>query len=189
MERWIAVGVASLALLVSMFNLWTFKGIDARLDALELVGRGAPRAVAVPVPAPAAEARSARRVKAKLKDPEVREVAKERLAELTSGKQAKRVDQAVEARAELTREVQAFAVEENVDEATVGLVLGLLEGRSDAFHTVREDVRSGALSRMDGRLELKAELEASEADLRDVLGDELFEVLDQRLWADKGRPR
>jgi hypothetical protein len=188
MERWIPVGLGSLALLVSLFNWWTLKGVDARLDALERAPRPPPVAVAQAQPNPAA-ARAALAAKLQQAPPEKREAARERLVELTTDLQAKRADKAEQARAELTAEVEAFAMDEGLDSETVGLILGLLEARSDAFHTVREDVRSGALNLADARRELEAEKEATDAELRVILGDDLFQVFDERMWRDRERQR
>ena len=67
-----------------------------------------------------------------------------------------------------------------------------LEARSDAFHTVREDLVAGRLTLADARFELEDARAASDEALRELLGDERFMLLDERLWgardAGRGRP-
>ena len=195
MERYLALGIGGLALLVGMWNGWSTSRLSSRLDALERRVEAAP---AAPTPAPRRRAKAnpagadmlrnlAQEAEIDLDevepgDPE----ARQRLADAVRDRVAERQ---ARMRTALVEAVEAFATEEGLDAQTTGRVLGALEARSDAFHNVRLDMREGNLTREEARDSLVAARQESDEALRDLLGDERAMLLEDRIGGMRGRAR
>ncbi|MBX2800563.1 MAG: hypothetical protein KTR31_22985 [Myxococcales bacterium] len=198
MERVASMGLAIVALLLGMWNVLALNRIQVRLDGLEAAGPpaatvaprrddGAPRTADVreraqAIRAAAEEAEIDLR-EADLKDPEVRG----RIVDVMRAEADRQsADRQERFRESLTAELEVFAAEHDLDEGTVGRVLGELQRRSDAFADVRQDVRDGHISFIDARRELESLRGESDVTLRGLLGDERFEQLDAQLWGQRG---
>lgn len=206
MERYISLGVAVFALLVGLSNVWSLKGIGARLDALEQGQQAAARALTQAPPAPAvipsppgvagaaaaspqiellrsvAEKADLELTKDNLQDP----VFREELASVVKAEgQRALATRQEEIRTSLTDEVEALGRAEGLSPRTIGQILGELERRSDLFYSIRQDLAAGDLSRIDALREIKFLQEDSDALLQELLGDEAFAILEERMRLDR----
>lgn len=208
MERHVATILGGLALLVGLWNGWSLKGIGARLEALEQLRSAPPIAAVAPVPAPAvaappqarppnnerievlrnvAERADLELTRENLQDPEFRE----ELASVVKAEGQRHLAERQETlRTSLTDEIEAFGAAQGLSPSTIGRLLGELERRSDVFLSVRQDLAAGDLSRVEALRELQ-ELQAESDDrLHDLLGEEGFAQLSERIWSDRpGRKR
>jgi hypothetical protein len=207
MQRWVGPALGAVAVALVGWNTWSLRGIEQRLEALESAApavtmkaagprggggarAGGPQAAPAPTPAQIAQAVAASGESMgdlDLADPEVQE----RLATIVEEQQKARRAEEEQERSQqfldsVTEEVRAFAEEYNLKSEDTESVLAEIEHRSASWNAVRSDVRDGNISWFDARRELEAVREESDANLREVLGDENFDALDARLWGDRG---
>ena len=121
-----------------------------------------------------------------LEDPDVQG----RIAQIVEADQEARQAEESERRMEqymdsVTREVEDFAAEHGLDDATTDRVVDELRVRSENWGNVRKEVSDGNMSWFDARKEFQAVREESDAVLNDLLGEEKFNVLDSQLWGDR----
>ena len=197
MERfgWILGG---LALLVGAWNAWSLSALSTRLDALERPATTSPAAArggnATPAPlrSPSSRLRAASTpetaeaglTEASLEDPAVRA----KLAEVMREEEERAGDQRRElVRESILSEVESFAAEEGLNQATLGSLVSEIERRIDNFSALRQEIRDGQLSWFEGRREMGELRDNSDQALRELLGESRFEVLDERLWGDRRR--
>lgn len=123
-----------------------------------------------------------------LEDPKVREQVASLLEEVEEQRREER-DQERTARFKesMEQELADFSEEIGLEEGVRAKVQSELDRRSAAWNTVRQDVRSGNMSHIDARREMEALREDSNAALTELLGEEDFQSLDERLWGDQGR--
>jgi hypothetical protein len=205
MERWLPTGLAALALLVGAWNAWSLSSLSARIDAAgpavtdvasasssgEDSGGKPSRWSASRKPryegalperyAPRPTEGGGGAVTAD--DPEFRE----KVASVMEAEEERRDAERRERFEESMRtEVQAFADEEGLDEATTTALLAQMAERSKAFRAVRDDVRDGTISWSDARAEMEELRAANDAELEKLIGPERAERLEERLWGDRG---
>ena len=86
----------------------------------------------------------------------------------------------------MTREIETFAEEFDLDPATRDKVIREVETRTQAYVAVKNDVKDGELSWFDAKEEFRAIRDEGETNLRGILGDDQFEELSGRLWGGGG---
>lgn len=123
-----------------------------------------------------------------LQDPQVREQVASLLEEVEEQRRTER-DQERSARFKesMHQELSEFSEEVGLADGVRTQVQTELDRRSEAWNAVREDVRSGNMSWIDARREMEALREDSDATLTELLGEEDFQSLDERLWGDQSR--
>lgn len=122
-----------------------------------------------------------------LENPEVREkIAEIMVAEETQRKEEKRTERAAMYMDSMVREIDTFASEFNLDSQTKARLIREVEVNGQAFSAVRNDVKDGKMSWFDAKEEFRAIKDEGAANLRDLLGDEQYDVLRVRLWGDRG---
>ncbi len=84
-------------------------------------------------------------------------------------------------------EVSTFADERGLSDDTTEELRLLLTERHTTWRTVHDDARSGSVSWIDARKEMSEAREDSESKLRELLGDDDFAVLDEKIFGDQGR--
>ena len=210
MDARIPAALAAFALLLVGWNTMTLSDINARLSVLE----SAPKMASLPsVRGPAAassrggpmdynsrmadqndmSAAVAQALEAEgitpeaidLENPEVQE----RIASIVEADQEERRTADRERRSEqfresMNREIQAFADENDFDESTKEQLFAEMEVRSDNWRAVRKEVQDGAISWFDARKEFQAVREESDAALGEIIGEDMVEALNTRLWGE-----
>lgn len=214
MDARIGPALGGLALLLVAWNTYTLTHLEGRLNAMELStgpaagasaqamstqepGRmGGPRAMrqgggeGQPLSAEAVadllEKEGIAVDAIDLEDPNVQG----RIAQIVEADQEARQAEESERRMEqymdsVTREVEDFAAEHGLDDATTDRVVDELRVRSENWGNVRREVSDGNMSWFDARKEFQAVREESDAVLNDLLGEEKFNALDTQLWGDR----
>jgi hypothetical protein len=120
-----------------------------------------------------------------LENPDVQE----RIASIVEADQEERREADRDRRSEqfresMNREIEAFVEENEFDDATRDDLLAQMEVRSDNWRAVRKDVQDGAISWFDARKEFQAVREESDAAMTEIIGEDMVEALNTRLWGD-----
>lgn len=209
MQKWVGPVVGGLALVLGVANLWALQGVSSRLDELaasqqaavhergepegrtrrsELVrerrGRGA-EGVRVDRDRPGP---SATPLAVDLDDPVVVEELTARLADqLEERELSEREVRHQTFMDEASEEVRRFGEERDWSERTTTDVIAEVKARMDAWHTMRQDMRDGGVSRFDARRELEALTEESDAKLLSLISEEDFEGLSESVLPGPGR--
>ena len=216
MDARIGPALGGVALLLVGWNTYTLTQLDGRLSVMELTTAPAPGGAVVAERGGEQSGSSAMRPMRQrqeevtdlssqavadilekqglamdgldFEDPDVRA----RIAQIVEEDQEARQAEESERRMEqymdsVTREVQDFAAEEGLDGKTTEKLLEELRIRSENWNAVRKDVGEGKLSWFDARKEFQALREESDSVMNTLLGEEVFTVLDTRLWGDHGR--
>ena len=210
MDARIPTAVAALALLLVGWNTATLSDINARLSVLEstpkMAGMPVARGSAGPagrmgggdynsrmadqnaMSAAVVEALEAEGINPQAMDLENPDV-QERIASIVEADQEQRREADRERRSEqfresMNREIEAFAEENDFDASTKEALFAEMEVRSDNWRAVRKDVQDGAISWFDARKEFQAVREESDAAMTEIIGEEMVEALNTRLWGD-----
>ena len=208
MDARIPTAVAAFALLLVGWNTMTLSDINARLSVLESTpqmasmptarGTGGPpsrmgmggynsrMADQNDMSAAVVEALEAEGINPKAMDLENPDV-QERIASIVEADQEERREADRERRSEqfresMNREIEAFAEENNFDESTKEALFAEMAVRSDNWRAVRQEVQDGAISWFDARKEFQAVREESDAAMTEIIGEEMVESLNTRLW-------
>jgi hypothetical protein len=127
------------------------------------------------------------RTKAKTKGKAKAKAGKARLPvdEREERRMARQEERRVKFREAMTTEIDAFADEQGIDPVTSDEVLEELLLLREAGALIREDMREGRLTNFEGRTELHAMREDSDARVQEILGTELAEALMARLGEER----
>ena len=84
----------------------------------------------------------------------------------------------------VSSETEAFCEEYGVDEATMGQVITEIETRTHEWVEVEHAAKDGEMDRSEAKAEMEAIEELGQANLRALLGNELYELFEERIWKD-----
>ena len=204
--RLLTVGFV-LVLVLGLWNAWSMHSLNSRLSAMDgqsnvaatamagsedvISSVRAERSVANPVAA-ASGVQAGNDLEGStqtidLENPEVREaiaqIVEEGEVHRKTNRRKERVGMYLDS---MTREIETFAEEFDLDPATRDKVIREVETRTQAYVAVKNDVKDGELSWFDAKEEFRAIRDEGETNLRGILGDDQFEELSGRLWGGGG---
>ena len=204
MERWLPTALAALALALSAWNAWSIASLSAQMAApvmeveemtasagtsgVERPFRGAPERKPR-----YGDERGPERFFPRDDDGSAEAVSvddpafREKVASVMEAEEERR-DAERRARFEesIQTEIQAFADEEGLDDATTTALFAQMAERTDAFRSVRDDVRNGTITWSEGRAEMDELRTTGDAEMEKLLGAERAERLQTRLWGERG---
>ena len=217
MSNKIAIGFGALLTTMVLFNMWSMARMNARMAAWEagiMAGSETAQGTVNPSTMQASRATistssalrgevasngsksvtknrsgsSGAETAIDLENPEVREaIARIVEDDATQRKEIRREEQTAMYLDSMNREIDAFAEENNLSAETRRKVTREIELRTQAWTAVKDEAHDGEISWFDARAEFRAIKEDSESNLREILGDERFESLNQRLWGGWGK--
>ena len=103
--------------------------------------------------------------------------------------EARQAAQDERVREAMADEIADFASVSGLDSELEGAVLDELLMLRNASKLVREDMREDRISRFEGRAEIRALRDDSDARMVDLLGDEIARVLKERLHSERSARR
>lgn len=109
-------------------------------------------------------------------------VVKDRLLSALEASQQQREQEAERLRDTIRDEVDAFAQEEGLDDATLDALLNELDQRSIAFADTRADVKDGVLTWQEAKVQLESLRKESDDAVAQILGPARYQRLNQRLF-------
>jgi hypothetical protein len=213
MNKWIGPAVGGVALIVGLANLVALQGVSGRLDALaesqharvqgdaeperrshrsgpirERRGRSADFAQGGQERAARDVSPGATPLTVDLDDPVVVEELTARLADQMKvrelGEREVRHQTFMD---EAGEEVRRFAEERDWSDRTTTDVIDEVQARMDSWHSLRTDMHEGVVSRYDGRREMEALSEESDAKLLSLMGQEDLDALSDSVLPGRGR--
>jgi hypothetical protein len=209
MNKWVGPVVGGVALIVGLGNLIALQGVSSRLDALaesqqttvHLAGeperrshRSGPirerRGRSADVAAVGAErgSQDAAPLAVDLDDPVVVEELTARLADQMEVREmSEREERHQTFMDEAGEEIRRFAEERDWSDRTTTDVIDEVQGRMDSWHSLRTDMHEGVVSRFDGRREMEALSEESDAKLLSLMGQEDLDALSESVLPGRGR--
>ena len=82
----------------------------------------------------------------------------------------------------VTATAESFAEENGVDDATMGQVIAVIEEGTYEYVAIEHAAQDGELDWAEARPQLKAIREEGKARLQDLLGDQVYDDFEARVW-------
>ena len=120
-----------------------------------------------------------------LTDPDIQQ----QIAQIAKKAEAKREQKGREERVakyldSMRREISVFSEEQELDEETESKVIKEVEDSTRAWVAVKNDVKKGEISWFEAKEEYQTIKEETGSVLKELLGEESYDVLKDRLWGD-----
>ncbi len=214
MNKWIGPVVGGVALIVGLVNLVALQGVSSRLDSLaesQLAmthdvadsdrgsRRGGREGLVRERRGRSADVEERREVRAldeaaalgvDMDDPVAVEELTARLAErMEEREMSERETRHQTFMDEASEEVRRFGEERFWSQSTTDDVVGEVQARMESWHTLRTEMREGGVSRFEGRREMEALSEESDAKLASLMSDEDLDALRDSVLPGRGPGR